>query len=363
LGGGRKGIKVIKMIKIAVVGGGIFGVTAAVKLAQKGYSVDLFEKEKDILQAASGINQYRLHRGYHYPRSRETVVSLLKSNPFFHKEYAEAIIGDADHYYCIAKKGSLISAADYLQFCREHKLEYREVSDFALINKNSVDLCLKVKEELLDPNKLRELCQKRLRENGIRVILGTMANEEKLRPYDFVVIAAYADQNRLVKDAHVDYQYELCEKPVVRLPKIFHKKSIVIMDGPFMCVDPVGETGLFVIGNVVHAIHHVSIGKHPAIPEKFRPFLNQGVIKNPPITNFEKFIASGSEFIPELKKAEPVGSMFTIRAVLPYQDATDARPTIVSSIDHRTITVFSGKIANCVAAANEIIGIMEQRLS
>ena len=39
-------------MKVAVVGGGIFGVTAAFKLAEH-YKVDLFEKNDDLLKAAS----------------------------------------------------------------------------------------------------------------------------------------------------------------------------------------------------------------------------------------------------------------------------------------------------------------------
>lgn len=353
------------MIKVAVVGGGIFGVTAAIKLAERGYAVDLFETQKDILRAASGINQYRLHRGYHYPRSKETVRSLLKANPSFRKEYGEAIIDDVDHYYCIAKKDSLISAKDYLAFCKEHGLEYDEAPGFELINKENTDLCLKVKEGLLDPAKLHEICWARLKKNKVNVLLKTTADEEKLSKYDFAVVAAYASQNFTLKhipEACSDYQYELCEKPVVELPASFSKKSIVILDGPFMCVDPFGHTGLFVMGNVTHAIHQTNIGKHPIINEGFKPLLNKGVIKNPPITNFAKFIESGSKFIPELKKAKHVGSMYTIRAVLPYQDKTDARPTLVGSINHKTITIFSGKIANCVDAAEETIGIIEKKL-
>jgi thioredoxin reductase len=48
---------------IAVVGGGIFGVTAAVRFARAGYCVQLFEKAPTLLSAASAINQFRLHRG------------------------------------------------------------------------------------------------------------------------------------------------------------------------------------------------------------------------------------------------------------------------------------------------------------
>ena len=62
---------------IAIIGGGFFGATVAYVLAEAGYPVTLFEKHDDLLQAASGINQFRLHRGYHYPRS------VLKQNKSF----------------------------------------------------------------------------------------------------------------------------------------------------------------------------------------------------------------------------------------------------------------------------------------
>ena len=61
-----------KQKKIAVVGGGIFGCTTAWKLAEIGYNVTLYEQNDDIITQASYVNQYRLHRGYHYPRSKET---------------------------------------------------------------------------------------------------------------------------------------------------------------------------------------------------------------------------------------------------------------------------------------------------
>ena len=65
--------------KCAVVGAGIYGITAATKLRTAGYIVDLYDSESEILKKASGINQYRIHRGYHYPRSPETIESC-KSN-------------------------------------------------------------------------------------------------------------------------------------------------------------------------------------------------------------------------------------------------------------------------------------------
>ena len=48
-----------------------------------GKEVELFEKNSDILKAASGSNQYRVHRGYHYPRSKDTVIGIINSEQSF----------------------------------------------------------------------------------------------------------------------------------------------------------------------------------------------------------------------------------------------------------------------------------------
>src|SRR3989344_62295 len=353
-----------KYKNIAVVGGGIFGVTTAIKLAKSGHKVYLFEKENDILQAASGINQYRLHRGHHYPRSKETTLSSLNPEPKFRKEYAGAIINSNDHYYCIAKEKSLTSAEDYLKFCQDHNLEH-VVEHPEVVQKNKIELSVKVKEGLMDPGRLRALCWEKLRDSGVKVILKTEVSSAQLKHYDFVVICTYAAINSLLIDypyAQKDYQFELCEKPVLKLSKNFYKKSIVVMDGPFMCIDPLADTGFHVMGNVVHAIHQTNIGKHAVVELKYVPLLNRGIVHNPSVTNIKKFIESAVEFMPEIKKSEHVGSMFTIRTVLPYQDKTDARPTLVEAIDDRTFVVFSGKLSNCVDAAGKVSGMIDNSL-
>ncbi|MDP2696258.1 MAG: FAD-dependent oxidoreductase [bacterium] len=347
-------------MKVAVIGAGIFGITVATRLAKEGHEIDLWEKQGDILTAASGINQFRLHRGYHYPRCDSTTRSSLETEKLFKQEYPEAIISDGDHYYCIAKERSLISGETYVNFCKSFNLEFAH-HNLDIINPDSVDVCLNVKEDLIDADKLKELCFAKIRESGVNLLLGMEATKKGLEDYDFVVICAYAATNKLLEDRpglQRDYQFELCEKPVLRLPPIFNNKSVVIMDGPFTCIDPYGKTGLFVMGNVVHAIHQTNVGKYPIVEDKFKPLLNNGVIKNPSITNIKLFIEAASYFMPEIVKAEHVGSMFTFRTVLPNQDKTDSRPTLVDMIDDRIITVFSGKISNCIGAAEKVSRII-----
>ncbi len=349
--------------KVAVVGGGIFGVTAAVRLARAGFSVDLFEKEKDLLQAASGINQFRLHRGYHYPRSAETMRDCLRAEASFLKEYGEAVIADDHHHYCIAKEDSLINHKDYIRTVADLGLKFSEVKT-DLVNHDKIALVIKADEKRIDPDKLRKISRKKLKIAGVSLRLNEEATANKLKKYDFRVIATYANINELLSSSRQrDYQFELCEKPVVKLPREFNGKCLVVMDGPFMCLDPLGRTGNFLFGNVVHAIHQTNVGKKPEFDKKFKSLLNKGVIRNPLVTNFKKFIESGSQFIPGLARAKHVGSMFTFRTVLPHLEKTDARPTVVTKIDDKTVTIFSGKIGNCVEAAEEVLAIANEKFS
>ena len=127
-----------------------------------------------------------------------------------------------------------------------------------------------------------------------------------------------------------------------------------------MCVDPYGDTGYHVIGNVVHAIHSTNIGKFPIFPSLFKPLLNKGIIKNPQITNIDKFISSSQTFFKNIKNLKHIGSMFTFRTVLPNKEKDDARPTTVKQISPQQLVVFSGKIPTCVEAYKEVSKIVNK---
>ena len=350
-------------MKIAVVGAGIFGATAAIKLAREGFAVELFEKEKDLLQAASGINQYRLHRGYHYPRSKSTALSAKYSEESFREEYGDAVMDQNEHYYCIAREGSMISHGDFLSFCRECDLEHEE-RELPHVHNQAVALTIKGKEAIYDPNKLREIVRKRLLDTGVKTYLDTGFSPADIGGYDLVVNCTYANLNKLLENfpaARRPYQFEVVEKLVLRLPDKFQGKSIVVLDGPFFCIDPYSDTDCHVMGNVVHAIHATNDGFFPEIPEELAPYLNRGVIKNPKITNFSKFIEAAAYFMPEIKKAEHVGSMYTVRTVLPNVHHTDERPTLVTRINDKVINIFSGKVGNCVEAAEQVVALVKER--
>lgn len=348
--------------KIAVVGGGIFGLTIATVLGREGFRVDLFEKNDDILRAASGVNQFRLHRGYHYPRSIETIQSCIRGERKFRHFYPEVVIDHPHrHYYAIAREKSFLNARQCFAVWSSCGLEYTE-ENLELLNPEALEKCVRVKEAVIDPLRLKQSCLDNCRRAGVNIILGREVCCRDLDGYDHIVSATYAGSNALLEDfpeSRTAYQFEVVEKLVLKLPERFRNISIVIQDGPFTCIDPYGRSGLSLMGNVDKAIHHQNIGFEPEIPERYRPLLNKGVIARPTVTRVKEFLEDAEVFFPGLsRELEHIGSMFTVRTVLPYREHDDARPTIVKRIGDRLISVFSGKIPHCVEAAEKVLELV-----
>ena len=337
--------------KALVVGGGIFGSTAAVSLANNGYDVEIHEKQSDIMMCASNINQYRLHKGYHYPRSSDTALECNKGLKTFKRKYEQSVLnGSIEHYYCIASEDSLISSEEYLEFLDEHRLNYKIVDSI-----KNTDLTVKVEEELFDSQVLRQSVKKKLFANNINIKINHESDKKSFNLYDVIVFATYSNINQYL-NKKINYQFEVCEKPVVKLSDTYKNKSIVVMDGPFMCLDPYGTTDYHVLGNVVHAIHETNIGTAPIIKnKKLSNYINKGIIYQPDITNIDKFIETGERFFDDFSNLEHIGSMFTFRAVLKDREHDDARPTLVEKHGDNMFTLFSGKIDTCVDASNELI--------
>ena len=337
------------------MGGGIFGTTSAVALANNGYQVELHEELEDVMMAASDINQYRLHKGYHYPRSKETAQECLKGLYTFKRKYERSVVnGDIEHYYAISSRDSKVTPSQYLEFLNEMDLPYKRVEPV-----KSTDITIKVEEELFDNYKLYEAVRDKLWSSGVEVLKNKTTTKDDFKGFDVVVIATYAKLNQLL-DNKKEYQFEVCEKPVVRLPRKYRGKSIVIMDGPFMCLDPYGQRN-HVLGNVVHAIHETNVGEEPIVSDELKQYLNKGVVEKPKHTNIDKFIETGKIFFEDFHKLKHIGSMYTIRTVLKNRDHDDARPTLVNHEGGNVYSLFSGKIDTCVDSANELIRMLNEQ--
>jgi len=110
-------------MNIAVIGGGVFGAVTAIKLAEMGRMVSLFERRPALMQAASS-NANRVHLGFHYPRDDETARQCLRGFWKFKEEFASAVLPDLPNAYFIASEGSLTLPNDFLAFCSRIGLPY-----------------------------------------------------------------------------------------------------------------------------------------------------------------------------------------------------------------------------------------------
>ena len=346
---------------VAVVGGGMFGVTAAIDLAREGYSVALFEKKDEILTGASGSNHWRLHRGYHYPQSDETAEKALKTEPLFRERYADAVITDEDHYYAIAEE-SWVEWAEYRSFMNTHGLEFDPV-DLDLINDSRVEQTVRVNENHVSPEILRELCWNEIEATDVTVHLNSEVKSlDDLRSFDHVVIATYANINSILPAEHElrrEFKFEICEVPIVELPERYIGNNIIVVYGPFMSTDHWGDTDFFAMGDYHNMRHHTSTGYEPEIPDRFREVVNAGLIEDPEISNFAKFREHGEKYIPGVTDANQIGSLFTIRTILPDVEDTDARPTLVDR-SGRIVTVFGGKLATSVDTAQSVVSAIRE---
>lgn len=123
-------------MKIAIIGSGIYGCHLALHLV-KHHQIDIYEREPDIFAGASSFNSFRIHKGYHYPRSGKTREMCKRDEAKFVKLYRH-LIGHPDKYpkiFCIADdKRSLIDDITMKLILRGSGLPYQDLSHKQLVD-------------------------------------------------------------------------------------------------------------------------------------------------------------------------------------------------------------------------------------
>jgi len=336
-------------MRIAVVGAGLFGATAAIYAARAGHETHLFEAKAGLMLGASAATFARLHRGAHYPRSAETGLESRRAERSFRGEYGPAIIDGGIQRYVVAP-GSLVSVDEYRAFLDNESLPFSEDGGVFTVEEPRINLEM-----------LSALAREKVSQAGVHVHLGVKPGRELRSQFDRIVVATYASLNDTLAAldcAPEAYRYQVVEKIVARLPEQFKGQSTVVVDGPFGCVDPMDDTDCHIIGHVTKTIHASNTGHHAIVPPHMMPLLDRGLITDTRCTRFRETVDDLARWIPGLDEAEYVGSQFTTRAVLAHQESTDQRPTLVSQIDEQISTIFSGKLGTCVTAAQAVCDML-----
>lgn len=356
--------------RVAVIGCGIFGAMTALRLAESGVDVSIFERGQSTLLGASYNNQNRLHLGFHYPRDDNTAKQCIKGFQRFRDEFGSCIKQNFPNAYFIAKNESMTTPKDYLAFCQRVGLRY-EVIDLENFRPNVRDVSLGVTtdEVVYDCGILRTLVQQRLdaadlkahfsvdvkriaREGGCYVIEG---NGKLYGSFDAVVNCTYANTNFLNSQLGFEspvYQYEYTMVPIIEWEQ--SPVGITVMDGRFMTVLPFGRSGRFLLYHVAHTVVATEIGNQvPAgwLDQQSSPsqYIDAQAL-------FHTMKQESSQFVPALESAQLKGFMQGPRVVLAKHESTDARPSIINRHEPGYWSVFTGKIDHSMWVADEIAG-------
>lgn len=336
-----------------VIGGGIFGLYAAKLLSSRGAKVAVIEKEKTIMSRASKVNQARIHRGYHYPRSYETALKVSRYYDRFCKDFKPAILGDFKQYYAISKKGTKTTVAKYIRFCQKLNIPLSEVPASLFFKRNKIAALFEAEETCFDYTKIKEILLKELKSGAkidiycqafpvawkierSRYVLTVSTCGFKLTT-PMVVNATYShlnEVNRFFGFPGHKIKYELCELQLGKPKNMPPNIGLTVVDGPFFSLMPFEDGRLYTLSSVSYTPVETSLTRPQEVTD-LSTKLNgevEGIAKS--------YLKNDFGF--EYKK-----SLFEVKPILISSEDDDSRPTklIVHSRDPFFLSVFAGKIS------------------
>ena len=343
-------------MKIAIIGAGFLGCSLSLVLSKKN-QVDLYEKTGSILSGASSYNQMRFHGGYHYPRSQKTFNEIKKSKKDFIEFFSNKIFENTQNFYSIPFKKTKTSPKKYVSFMKRNNLFFKNYINPKYFS-NNINKSFRVKEKILNYFKFKNICRKKLIKANVNIKLNKVFKKKQINDYDKIFVCTYSENNRVIKDLGFkiedNFRYELVEKIIIKLPDEFKNKSFVVIDGNFVCCDPYLGTNYHLLSDVYYSKIEIKKCKEYKFKSNKRKFANKTPKKNLKFSNFSKFINNSSKFLPFLKDAKYIKSMFTIRTLLSNKEKTDERTSNVKQISDKLYVVLTGKWNTTVKIAKNI---------
>lgn len=362
-----------------VVGGGFFGLRLALFAREElGFArVAVVEKEPELMNRASFVNQARVHNGYHYPRSILTAYRSRVNFPRFVDEFSGAVVGDSEHYYAISRRLSKVSARQFEIFCDRIGAGWSPAvpSVAGLFNQHLVEGVYRVDEPAFDARILRDLLVDRIVSvGGVDVVTSTEVIAVESGPEGVVLVRAATGQGprvftagRVVSAVYsrinvlhrasdlpvVGLQHEIAEMPLVRLPSGMEDLAFTVMDGPFFSMMPFPSLGVHTLSHVRYTPrrrwHDLALGGEVRDPHRVLSDLGAE-------TGFDHMFADVVRHMPVMSGMVQVGSLREVKTVLSRSEGDDSRP-ILFRPDHGLsgyTCVMGGKLDNVYDVMGEL---------
>ncbi|MGF1726767.1 FAD-dependent oxidoreductase [Photobacterium nomapromontoriensis] len=331
---------------VVIIGGGFFGLFIAEFLAKAGKSVLLVEKENDLMQRASYVNQARVHNGYHYPRSVLTALRSRISFPRFVDEFRDCVVDDFDKYYLTANILGKVTGHQFQKFCDRIGASCVPAPEHIrkLVNPNLIDQVFTTKEYAFDSTILKATMLDRVQNVGVEIMLNHEVYSVEQLPNDNLLVRINADDettlveakqvynctysmiNNVINNSQLDFvplKHELTEMCIVDVPEHFKKTGLTVMCGPFFSVMPFPSKN-------AHSFSHVRYTPHHEWYDDASSYRNSHVHfdKVPKETAWRKMIKDAVRYIPSLEDCQYKESIWEVKTVLPRSESDDSRPIL-----------------------------------
>lgn len=326
-------------MKICIIGGGVYGCFLAYKLSKYAI-INLYEKSSKICQKSATNNQNRLHLGYHYPRSIETIHQVIKNHRLFLNEFSSCIRSVDRNIYAV-HENSKVPFEDYkLIFDSCCSISHKELPTndnvWELIkNKNHFSGAIITDEKVIDTKKLSDFMFDKIYYNKkINLYCDYEVNSENLKKLrdenDYVINCIGTDPFRF-SNKKIEFKNEKCIIPIFEDSR-YSNLGFTIMDGPFCSLYPVNNNR-FSLSSVVHTPISTTLG----------PFCLKEEINN--------IINHGMQYF-YLESSKVVDYYCSYKTKIKF-DEQDQRHGFVHK-EYKQASVFPGKLSCCFSILEEI---------
>jgi len=357
-----------------VIGGGFFGCKLSLYLKQYLRRILIVEKEVDLLQRASYVNQARVHNGYHYPRSILTGLRSKVNFPKFINEYQDCVDSSFDKYYAIGKILSKVTANQFKLFCQRIDVPVESAPQAVkkLFNYTIIEEVFRTQEYAFNAVKLKNRVLNELETASVEIQLNSQV--VKVKDLDdlgmevfiksenncdsvtakYVFNCTYSGINQILRASAlpiIPLKHELAEMALVAVPEPLKHLGITVMCGPFFSIMPFPSRGL-------HTLSHVRYTPHCYWQDTEDFCVDFGISpsKIPRKTNYLQMVRDAERYMPILKQCRHVDSIWEVKTVLPQSEVDDSRPILFKKdqgIKNLTC-ILGGKIDNVYDIPDEL---------
>ena len=347
-----------------VIGGGFYGANIAVHLKLR-HAVDhvlLLERDGALLTRSSFVNQARVHRGYHYPRSFTTAYRSIINAPRFEADFGTAVFSNFTNLYALARRNSKVTVKQMERFCAEIDASLtsapRDLT--ALFNATLIDKVYRADEHAFDADILRAAMAQRLAAAGVVVrtrheVVELSQSDQDVRvrfeaernggevTADFAFNCTYSRLQATLGAAAAPFglKHEISEMVLVEPPPELAKIGVTVMDGPFFSMMPFPARRL-------HSLSHVRYTPHAFWIEDGAVDPYQRLTDYHCESRVDRMVRDAARYLPAIARSRPHSSLFEVKTVLTRNESDDGRPILLRRQEPhgRIFSVLGGKIDN-----------------